>query len=122
MCFYESNFETMAVRSECDFNLKSAFIRTVSAVALAPYRSGDPTMLRTTKIAFVTALVIGVASVAQANDIDTSPSTAQSAREWQEYLGQTQKHQGNAGTGYNYFASPNRHEDPSQSENKNRSR
>lgn len=79
-------------------------------------------MLRTTKIAFATALVLGAASAAQANDVDTSPSTAQSAREWQAYLGQPQRQLGNAGTGYNYFVSPNRQEDPSLSDHRNHGR
>jgi hypothetical protein len=62
----------------------------------------------TTKIALAAALVIGAASAALANDIETNPSTIQSVREWQEYQsqGQSQRHMGNAGTSYGYFGSP----------------
>ncbi len=63
-------------------------------------------MFTNTKIALATALILGSASAALANDIETNPSTAQSTREWQEYLNQSQKHVGNAGAGYGYFASP----------------
>jgi hypothetical protein len=77
-------------------------------------------MFTDTKIALAAALILGSASAALANDIETNPSTAQSVREWNEYLGQSQKHMGNAGTSYGYFASPNRQEDPSQSGRKSR--
>jgi hypothetical protein len=63
-------------------------------------------MTITTKIALAAALAFGAASAALANDIETNPSTAQSAREWQEYLGQTQKHMGGAATSYGYVGSP----------------
>jgi hypothetical protein len=59
-------------------------------------------MTITTKIALAAALAFGAASAALANDIETNPSTAQSAREWQEYLGQTQRHTGGAATSYGY--------------------
>jgi hypothetical protein len=62
-------------------------------------------MNATTKIALAAALVLGAASAARANDIETNPSAAQSAREWQEYLGQSQKHMGNGATSYGYFGS-----------------
>jgi hypothetical protein len=81
--------------------------------------TGDTTMITYTKIALATALVLGAASSALANDIDVNPSTAQSVREWQEYLGQNQKHMGNAGTSYGYFGSQ---DDLSQSGKKNRNR
>jgi hypothetical protein len=50
-------------------------------------------MFTKTKIALVTALVFGTASAALANDIETNPSEAQSAREWAQYLGQKQQPQ-----------------------------
>jgi hypothetical protein len=76
-------------------------------------------MITTTKIALAAALVLGAASAALANDIETNPSEAQSAREWKEYLGQNQRqnHMG-GGTGY-YSASPTQQED-SQSGRKSR--
>jgi hypothetical protein len=83
--------------------------------------TGDTTMLTNTKIALATALILGAASAALANDIDVNPSTAQSVREWQENLGQNQKHMGNAGTSYGYFGSQSQ-DDVSQSGKKNRNR
>jgi opacity protein-like surface antigen len=65
----------------------------------------------TTKIALAAALVLGAASAALANDVETNVSTAQSTREWQEYLGQTQKHMSNAGTSYGYFGSSAQQDD-----------
>ena len=59
-------------------------------------------MLTKTKIALATALILGSASAALANDIETNPSTAQSVREWREFQSQT----GNAGTAYGYVVSP----------------
>jgi hypothetical protein len=44
------------------------------------------------KIALTAALVLGAASAALANDVDTDVSEAQSAREWAAYLGQTHGH------------------------------
>jgi hypothetical protein len=79
-------------------------------------------MFTNTKIALAAALILGSASAALANDIETNPSTAQSVREWNEYLGQSQQHKGNAGTSYGYFASPNGREDSSQSGRKSRNR
>jgi hypothetical protein len=76
-------------------------------------------MFTNTKIALATALIFGAASVALANDIETNPSTAQSTKEWNEYLGQSQKHMSNAGTSYGYFGSQ---DDLSQSGKKNRNR
>jgi hypothetical protein len=75
-------------------------------------------MFTNTKIALAAALVLGAASAALANDIETNPSTAQSEREWKEYLGQSQKHKGNAGASYGYFGS--QQDDLSQSGKKNR--
>jgi hypothetical protein len=63
-------------------------------------------MITNTKIALAVAIVLGAASVAAANDIETNPSTAQSVREWNEYLGQGHKHVGNAGTRNGHFGSP----------------
>jgi opacity protein-like surface antigen len=50
-------------------------------------------MFTNTKIALAAALIVGAASAALANDVETNPSSAQSAREWAEYLGQNQKHE-----------------------------
>jgi hypothetical protein len=61
---------------------------------------GDKTMSTKTRIALATALILGTASAALANDVDTSPSTAQSTREWNEFLGQNQ----NSGNAYGYVA------------------
>jgi len=43
-------------------------------------------ILTKTAIAFATVLTLGSASVALANDIDESASTAQATREWNQYL------------------------------------
>jgi hypothetical protein len=48
-------------------------------------------MFSKTRNILATALVLGAASAALANDIETNPSEAQSAREWAQYLGQKQK-------------------------------
>jgi hypothetical protein len=77
-------------------------------------------MITNTKIALAAALILGAASAALANDIETNPSTAQSEREWKEYLGQSQKHMGNSATSYGYFGS--QQDDLSQSGKKNRTR
>jgi hypothetical protein len=77
-------------------------------------------MSRMTKIALATALTLGAASATLANDIETSPSTAQSVREWQEFLGQNQKHMGNASTSYGYVVSPTQQENLSKSGKKSR--
>jgi hypothetical protein len=58
-----------------------------------------------TKIALAAALILGTASAALANDIDTNPSTAQSVREWNAYLGQNQ----NGGNAYGYVAPKQAH-------------
>jgi len=76
-------------------------------------------MFTNTKIALATALILGAASAALANDVENIASGAQSARDWQEYLGQTQKHMGNAGTSYGYFGAQ---DDNSHSGKKNRNR
>jgi opacity protein-like surface antigen len=68
-------------------------------------------MNATTKIALAAALVVGAASAARANDIETNPSTAQSVREWQEFMGQTQKHTGSGATSYGYFGSSSQQDD-----------
>jgi hypothetical protein len=77
-------------------------------------------MFTNTKIALAAVLVFGAASAALANESESNPSTAQSVREWNEYLGQSQKHMGNAGTSYGYFGS--QQDDLSQSGKKNRNR
>ena len=74
-------------------------------------------MFTNTKIALAAALLFGAASAALANDIETNPSEAQSAREWAEYLGQNQKHMANPRTSYGY-ASAIQQEDLSQSRKK----
>jgi opacity protein-like surface antigen len=78
-------------------------------------------MITNTKIALAAALVLGAASAALANDIETNPSTAQSVREWNEYLNQSQKHMGNAGTSYGYVG-PSAQQDDFQSGKRNRNR
>jgi hypothetical protein len=60
-------------------------------------------MLTKTKIALATALILGTASAALANDIDVNPSAAQSAKEWQQFLGKNQT--SNAGNAYGYVVS-----------------
>ena len=57
------------------------------------------------KIALATALILGTASAALANDIETNPSTAQSTREWRDFLNQNQ----NAGNAYGYVAPKKTH-------------
>jgi hypothetical protein len=52
-------------------------------------------MFTNTKIALAAGLVLSAASATLANDIDVNPSSAQSAREWTEYVGQKPTH-GNA--------------------------
>jgi hypothetical protein len=101
---------------------KTVYSGTDAQAAHRQPNQGDTTMFTNTKIALAAALILGCGSAALANDIETNPSTAQSVREWNEYLGQSQKHMGNAGVGYGYFASPNGQEDPSQSGKKNRNR
>jgi hypothetical protein len=70
-------------------------------------------MFTNTKIALAVALVLGAGSAALANDIETNPSTAQSVREWQEFLGQNQNrnHMGNGGTAFGYYGSPSLQQD-----------
>jgi hypothetical protein len=77
------------------------------------------TMITNTKIVLAAALLLGSASAVLANDIETSPSTAQSVREWQEYVGQSGKHMGRASYGY---ASSSQQEDFAQSGRKGRNR
>jgi hypothetical protein len=62
-------------------------------------------MFTKTNIAIAAAIMFGSVSAALANDIDQSPSTAQSEREWREYMGQRPGHLGNAGSAYGYFGS-----------------
>jgi hypothetical protein len=64
--------------------------------------TGDMTMFNRTMIALTAALTFSAASAALANEIDQSPSTAQSVREWREYVGQTTGHTGNSGNAYGY--------------------
>jgi hypothetical protein len=62
-------------------------------------------MFTKTNIAIAAAIMFGSVSAALANDIDQSPSTAQSEREWREYMGQRPAHTGDAGGAYGYFGS-----------------
>jgi len=56
-----------------------------------------------TTIAIAAALMLGGATAALANDIDESASSAQAAREWQQYLNQkAPSHLTNAGTAYGF--------------------
>jgi hypothetical protein len=65
-------------------------------------------MLTNTKIVLAAALLLSAGSAVLANDIETNPSTSQSAREWQEYLGQ------NPGQGVGSVASPSHKQDLSR--------
>ena len=76
-------------------------------------------MITNTKIVLVAALLLGSASAVLANDIETNPSTAQSVREWNEYVGQSTRQTGGASYGY---ASPGRQEDSAQPGRKGRNR
>jgi len=62
-------------------------------------------MFTNTKIALAAALILGAASAALANDIETNPSEAQSAREWAQFMGQSQKRVSNPGTSYGFALS-----------------
>ena len=53
-------------------------------------------------IALAATLTLGATSAALANDIDQNPSTAQSTREWQEYVGQSTGRMGNGTNSYGY--------------------
>ena len=76
-------------------------------------------MFAITKVAIATTLVLGAASVALANDIETNPSTAQSVREWNEHQGH--RHIGNVGADYGYYGLQTPHDD-FQSGKRNRDR
>jgi len=65
-------------------------------------------MLTKTKIVLAAALLLSAGSAVLANDIETNPSTAQSAREWQDYLGQNPSH------GLGSVASPSHKQDLSR--------
>ncbi|HWF93960.1 MAG TPA: hypothetical protein VG291_03280, partial [Xanthobacteraceae bacterium] len=59
------------------------------------------TILTKTTIALAAALMLGGATAALANDIDESASSAQAAREWQQYLNQkAPSHLTNGGAAY----------------------
>jgi hypothetical protein len=53
-------------------------------------------MFTKTKIALAAAIVLSSGVAALANEIETNPSTAQSEREWAEFLGKTQSNPGTA--------------------------
>jgi hypothetical protein len=76
-------------------------------------------MITNTKMVLAAALLLGSASAVLANDIETSPSTAQSVREWNEYLGHSTRHMGGASYGY---VSPSQQEDAAQPGRKGRNR
>ena len=57
-------------------------------------------MFTKTKIALAAAIVLSSGVAALANDIDTSPSAAQSEREWAEFLGKS--HMSNPANAYGY--------------------
>jgi hypothetical protein len=62
------------------------------------------TILTKTTIALAAALMLGGATAALANDIDESASSAQAAREWQQYLNQkAPSHLTNAGAAYGFY-------------------
>ena len=63
-------------------------------------------MFSNAKIALTAALILGAASGALANDIETNPSEAQSAREWAAYLGQTHGHKHERVFASNTYDSP----------------
>jgi hypothetical protein len=84
--------------------------------------TGETTMITSAKIALATAFVLGAISAALANDIETNPSTAQSTKEWAEFLGQSPKQMRNAGDSYGYVVSPTQQQNGSQSGKKNRRR
>ncbi len=77
-------------------------------------------MIINAKIALAAALVLAAGSIARANDIETNPSTAQSVREWNEYLGHGHKHMDRSGTSYDYLGS--QQDDLFQPGKKNRNR
>jgi hypothetical protein len=62
-------------------------------------------MFSNTKMFLAAALILGAGSAALANDIDTNPSTAQSVREWQEFVGHGPSHMGNSAGAYGYNGS-----------------
>lgn len=78
-------------------------------------------MFNTMKIALSAALILGAASAALANDIETSPSGAQAAREmqgnplpwWWNTPAQGRAALGHAGTAFGFAASSMQHEGPS---------
>jgi hypothetical protein len=59
-------------------------------------------MFSNSKIALAATLILGAASAALANDVETNPSEAQSAREWAQFLGQNQKHRPSPGCDHVY--------------------
>jgi hypothetical protein len=79
----------------------------VQVVALTAHliKTGDTIMSIKTKNAIAIALILGGASAALANDIETNPSTAQSEREWAGYL-RGQSHVGAPDTNYGSVVLP----------------
>jgi hypothetical protein len=60
-------------------------------------------ILTKTSIALATVLMLGGATVALANDIDESGSTAQATREWQQYVNQkAPSHVNNGAAAYGF--------------------
>jgi hypothetical protein len=58
------------------------------------------------RLTLAAVIVLGAASAALANDIETNPSEAQSAREWAAYLGQTHGHKREMVFASNTYDSP----------------
>ena len=61
-------------------------------------------MFTKTTIAIAAAIALGSGVAALANEIETNPSTAQSDREWQDFLNQGRGHMGNPTTSYGFAA------------------
>jgi len=81
----------------------------------AQQTKGDTTMLTKTKIALATALILGTASAALANDNDGNDRGGYQVQTWQQIEQarrdiqnqiQRQYHTGNAGSAFGYVVSP----------------
>jgi len=77
-------------------------------------------MFTKTTIALATLLVLGAGSAALAGDVNYDVSATQAERDWNDYLGQNQKHMGKGSTGNGTFGW--QQDDLSQSGKKNRTR
>jgi hypothetical protein len=56
-------------------------------------------------IALATVLMLGAGSAALAGDVNDDVSASQAERDWNDYLGLSQKHMGKGGTTYGTFGS-----------------